>query len=107
MVEFVLVLVPFVLLASAQFCWLADVAERAQVRAVAIDCARYSALADVTISEASLRLGQKLRAFPGAIGQIVDGPNIAVIVRLPSHQWLPWVNRLLEIRSFARKELAG
>ena len=100
-----LVLIPFALLASAQLCWLADVLERDQLRVVAISVARYAALADVTPLEADQSLKAHLASFVGATGTVGGGSSVVVDVKFPSHQWLPWNGRLLEVKSYAQKEL--
>ncbi len=107
LVEFVLILVPFVLLATLQINWLADVMERAELRAIAIETVRYAALADVTPSEATVQLNTRLRSFSGASGSLSFGSLDSISIRFPSHQWLPWSSRVLEVRSFAQAEVIG
>ena len=106
-VEFVLMLVPFVLLATAQLNWLADVIERSELRAVAVESVRYAALADVSPTEARAALDSRLAGFAGASGVLSFGSQDAISIRFPSHQWLPWSAGTLEVRSFAQAELSG
>ncbi|MFM6962988.1 MAG: TadE/TadG family type IV pilus assembly protein [Micrococcales bacterium] len=103
-VEFVLVLIPFLLLGGAQLGWLSDVVERSELRVLATDIARYAALADVTETEATASLEQKLKAFSGASGSVAKVNKVAVRVYFASHQW--WLaGRSIEVAGIATAEL--
>ena len=104
-IEFVLILVPFLFLASAQLNWLADVSERAELRAVAVEVARFGALADVTADEAAAALRQRVTAFTGAAASISFGPMVSVAIGFPSHQWFGWAVSRIEVRGLAKAEL--
>jgi hypothetical protein len=104
-VEFVLILLPFLFLATAQLNWLADVSERAELRAVAVEAARFGALADVTAEEAAGALRLRVAAFTGASASISLGPMVSVTIGFPSHQWFGWAASRIEVHGLAKAEL--
>ena len=106
-VEFTLIAVPFVFLAALQLSWLADVIERAELRAVAIEAARYAALADVTLAKASEHLNLGISKFRGATGQVSVGTQAEVQLSFPSNQLLNLGARRVEVAAFAQIELTS
>jgi predicted ATPase len=103
--EFVLVLLPFILLLAAQLSYFADQLERTQLRQVAVQASRYAALADVANADASARLTQLLSSYPGVIGSLeYSVESVVVRIRFSSHIWLAptWS---FQVASVAKREL--
>ena len=105
MVEFILVLVPFVMVAAWQLSWLADSFERTRLREVAIEVARYSALADVTELDARGYLAQRLQQLTAADATLSYANYVHVRLVADSHQFMNLTNHQLVVNAIAKREL--
>lgn len=104
-VEFVLVIVPFVLLCAGQLGWLADSIERTQLRQIAIDAARYAALADVTQAQANAQLIKRLETYRTTSSTITFGTEMVVRISFASHQPFALGSSRLVVTAFAKREI--
>ena len=89
-----------------QLSWLADSFERTRLREVAIEVARYSALADVTESDARAYLAARANRLPNTSFTLVYANYVQVRLIADSHQFLNLTNHQLVVNAFAKRELA-
>lgn len=101
-----MVFLPFVVLSAAQIGWLADVLERTELRAIAVETARFAALADVTPDQANAHLAYELGSFLNTAGVIDFGSKIRVLISFPSHEILNINFSQIEVVAISQPELS-